>query len=1354
MIAVPVFSSTLIGDTSVEKTQLAIDRSDNQAIEFELSFAGVQTQKVSHGFRQYDLLTMEREGVSGVIGAPEVPLVTRLFAIPDRAKVKIASVEPEYRIYNDIYPFPHQEYEYGHPDLNADLSLANEYYKSGEFFPQNWVEIGEPAILRDFRIIPVTVSPIRINASTGEAMVLTNLRVRLEFEDGSTVNVKTHHFDKTVSSFDKIYQNVIANYDWVNPNGVELFGTIMIIYPNATGVYSTIQPYIEWKKRKGYNVIVQQETNNASTTTVKNHIQTVYNTADPPLESVILIGDTDGAVAIQCYFYSSGSSDHNYTQLDGADLLGDITIGRITVDNTTHLATAVNKMLYYETNPDTVHTDWYKKGAVMAGSASSGLSTIQLSQNIRSWWLDDEGYTVVDTLWYNMGGSIESFMESHCEAGITTQNYRGYLGVNGVTYSDVMNNFDNPFKLPFDVTITCGTGDFGSTYSDDIIEAWIRAGSPSTPKGGIGSVGTATSSTHTRYNNTINGGLWFGFTKENLHTMGESLFRGKLELYLAYQQDLSGQSNFTYWNNLMGDPTIDVYTDVPHMLQVTHPTEIAVGTSSFSVVVEDRMGNPLADRYVCLLKEGEVSTAGRTDENGEFTAAIDVSTAGTLKLTITYHNNYPYIFNVPVVVEDVYPSFSNLTIIDDGSGSSQGNGDGWANPSEVLDLEVELRNFGTSVTASGINATLTSSDPNVTVIQGTTTYNNLAPGGSAVGNSDFTVEMGCEFPQGYVVRMDLLVETNQGDFTSSFDLEVNSGELIPTSYTATGGSFNPGDTDEITITLRNVGQLNLTGVTAVLTSDDPQISIDDSVGTFGNINVGQYVSNDSDPFVITADEFATRGRISEMMLTVNSSNGCEQHIFVKITIGQFSQVDPIGPDEHGYYCIDDEDTDYSGRPIYNWIEIDPNYGGSGTQLNLPDYSEEQDVSIAFPIPFTFTYYGEDFDSITVCSNGWIGMGNLAYFDDFRNYQIPSAFGPNGGMICPYWDDIILGSGHIYAYEDNTNHRIIVEWSRVDLMNSGSQIHTFEVILYDPVYYPTPTGDGDIVFQYHTVLPTVGPSWDNDYFTTGIQNIDHSGGIEYAYWNVYNPGATIMQNNKAIKFTTVEPIREEFVPSVNLTVEPQGLPIVIPSGGGSFQFDVILENTANYMQILDFWVIVTLPSGSIYGPVFLRTNFVIGPMATASRLLTQIVPAGAPTGDYTYSCFIGDYEHNIVWESDSFEFSKSGAADGSTDEWITYGWEEQMEAGANQLPQSFLLHNAVPNPFNPATEIKFDLPDAGNVKLTVFNSLGRQIAVLKDEWMPAGWHSITFDAQNNASGIYFYNLEAEGFSQTKKMLLIK
>jgi len=99
-----------------------------------------------------------------------------------------------------------------------------------------------------------------------------------------------------------------------------------------------------------------------------------------------------------------------------------------------------------------------------------------------------------------------------------------------------------------------------------------------------------------------------------------------------------------------------------------------------------------------------------------------------------------------------------------------------------------------------------------------------------------------------------------------------------------------------------------------------------------------------------------------------------------------------------------------------------------------------------------------------------------------------------------------------------------------------------------------------------------------------------------------------------------------------------------------------------------------------------------------------------------------------------------------------------ETEIQQPPEGFVLYQNYPNPFNPSTNIIFRISDGGFVSLKVYDVLGNEITTLVDEYRPAGEYDVEFRSESSikhpASGIYFYQLKAGDYLETKKMILIK
>ncbi len=198
--------------------------------------------------------------------------------------------------------------------------------------------------------------------------------------------------------------------------------------------------------------------------------------------------------------------------------------------------------------------------------------------------------------------------------------------------------------------------------------------------------------------------------------------------------------------------------------------------------------------------------------------------------------------------------------------------------------------------------------------------------------------------------------------------------------------------------------------------------------------------------------------------------------------------------------------------------------------------------------------------------------------------------------------------------------------------------------------------------------------------------------------------------------------------------PHNMPIQISPGGGSFDYTIWLTNIDPANPQIQILIDVTLPDGTVFGPLFGPVTAQLDSGYTDSRERTQVVPAGAPEGLYTYNAyaFVGT---DTSFDSFAFFKHESDASD-----W-TFGWTntgEPFDLGftesSSEMPSEFRLFSAYPNPFNPTTTISFTLPEAEFVTLSIFDVSGRMVTTLVDGWRDPGMHEVTFEASTLTSGI--------------------
>jgi subtilisin family serine protease len=240
---------------------------------------------------------------------------------------------------------------------------------------------------------------------------------------------------------------------------------------------------------------------------------------------------------------------------------------------------------------------------------------------------------------------------------------------------------------------------------------------------------------------------------------------------------------------------------------------------------------------------------------------------------------------------------------------------------------------------------------------------------------------------------------------------------------------------------------------------------------------------------------------------------------------------PLGPDAHGYWAFDLADGDWDraelvvapggnqlelrgrNRAEYQWTTLDPEQGGPGAALAFT----ADDQTFTVDLPFSFRYYGQDFDQVSVCGNGWVALGATSE-TDYANGGIPSTDGP-AAMLAPAWEDYSpqqAASGTISTWHDSAHARFIIEYNHIRQYSPSSAFESFQVILLDPQAHPTASGDGAILFQYSEVTNIAST-------TVGIESPDETTGLQY-YLSTGDggspaPGCQPIAEGLAILFTT-------------------------------------------------------------------------------------------------------------------------------------------------------------------------------------------------------------------------------------------
>ncbi|RJP75580.1 MAG: T9SS C-terminal target domain-containing protein, partial [Candidatus Zixiibacteriota bacterium] len=1314
--------------------EVRLERSDYQAIVMDFSLAGFQAETAQTPGGAFTVLTLQGEGFTTQTGAPQLPVIRRLVEVPYGAQVALTTgpavlrraTLAEFGLTGRVIPLqPSVEKVPGAREA-APFVLDEAAYAKPGFVTGDMARVSEAGYLRGHRLVLVEIFPLDYNPVTGAVHILSDLQVRLELsgaDAGLTTARKTRYADPFTRG---LASRVVLNPGAYDPQQ-DLIPTplgLLIITSPQYATHPGVQELAQWKEQKGYHVtLATTAQTGTSNTAIKAYIQNAYDTWPIPPNFVLLIGDTDIIPHWVGTTTNNPGTDLYYATLEGNDYFNDVGIGRLSPSNATNLANMINKTLDYEQGVWSFNT-WIKKATFMASNDNYTVSE-GTHNYVISHYLDPDGYVSFKLYCHTYGATTQQVTDNF-NAGRSLGIYSGHGSItswaDGPSFSQANVNALTNTVYPFVCSHACLTGQL--QYGECFGETWIRAA-----HGTFAFWGSSVTSYWTE-DDVLEKGMFEAFFNEqtpqhdqNLTWLAGMTDYGKYELYQFLGG--AGQSK-RYWEmyNILGDPTVDVWTDVPANLTVSFPAAVLIGQTSLTVNVSGYPDWAMVNVYSSAEDQKHtqyVNTQGSVTFNlgGGFTLP------GTLHVWVTGHDCMPYHGTGQIIPPSgPYVIYNSCQIND----AAVGNNNGQWDFGETTDLSVGLKNVGISA-ANSVNAVLATADPLVTLIDNQAAYGTINAGDSLVVTNGYRVQAAGSAPDQHAVPFTLTASstTPGGPWTSTFNLVINAPVvtrdtlviLDPTGNN--NGALDPGETATFNLTMVNAGHSAAANVQVTMTAAHPGLAIAGNPGSYGTLNAG---AGGTDGWTVTAASSIAPGTPVDFTLAITATGGYTATESFSLVVGDIRNM-PSGPDSYGYRAYDNMDGG-EAHP-YAWIEIAPQHGGSGTVLTALN-GDDQTTTVT--LPFTFRYYGNNFTQISVCTNGWLAMGSTSS-TDYSPSGIPNGDGPPN-MTALFWHDLHagLGGSQICTRYDAAQHYFVVEWDSMSHYSQSGIRETFQAVLYDPAFWPTSTGDGAILVQYKR---STEPHNNVCY---GVENGNQSVGLQYGYNGTYHTNAWPVQAGRTITYTTNV---SGPPPPVEVTLSPLGAPIQIPAAGGTFNFNASVVNTGASPATCNAWIGQWIPSGAWQGPLLGPLSLTMPGGANVTRQRFQNVPGTAAAGTYTYVGYVGIYPA-AKWDSSYFNYTKLTTGDGPfVGDWEN--WGESFEPYLTKVelasvPEVFDLKQNYPNPFNPATTISFSLPEISRVSLKVYDLQGRLVADLVDGNKEAGVHSVTFDASHLASGLYF------------------
>lgn len=590
----------------------------------------------------YVQITLGQETNSLIAGAPDLPSISRSIIIPNTATMNIRILAASYVEYDNIHVAPSKG------NLPRTIDPAEVPYEFGPVYTQNtWyptriAELQEPYYLRDFHGQVVTIHPFQYNPAAATLRFYNDITVEISPSSPITVSSNSQLPVKVDSDFLPIYEHHFINFNTAKYTPVSDQGNMLVItYDNFWG---SMVPFVQWKNLKGIPTKMVNVSTIGDANAIKSYIANYYNTTG--LTFVLLVGD---AAQVPTLYANGGASDPSYSYIVGNDHYPDLFVGRFSAENIAQVQTQVNRTITYERDPKAGAT-WYKNGTGIGsqyGPGDDGLYDWQHIKRIRGLLLNFT-YTYVDEFYGGSQGGNDSpgdptpsMISTALNQGRSIINYCGHgsqtsWGTSGYSNSDV-NALVNDNMLPFITSVACLNGDFvsGTCFA----EAWLRATHNGQPTGAIGAYMSSVEQSwdppmeaQDEFNDILVG-LYANNTKT---TFGGLCYNGAMAMNDQYGPD--GWAMTDAWI-VFGDPSVQVRTDTPATMIVTHDSNIPYGATTFELTV------PGVSNALCAISyEGRLLGNGYTDATGhaiiQFFTPLNVS--GNVKLVVTAFNKMPY----------------------------------------------------------------------------------------------------------------------------------------------------------------------------------------------------------------------------------------------------------------------------------------------------------------------------------------------------------------------------------------------------------------------------------------------------------------------------------------------------------------------------------------------------------------------------------------------------------------------------------------------------------------------------------------------------------------------------------------
>jgi hypothetical protein len=864
-------------ELGVAKSAQTCAKVTDEGFTASFSFSSIDATEVNTEKGVFSDITMAGTYPTGNVGDPSLPAAHQLIAVPYGAKIASLEVKSYSTTTYNLADYGIKTVMPQQPSVRKDQKpedvkfVYNEKAYAAKSFSQRPIATLEmQGTMRGIQVGSLVINPVNYNPATNSIEVYNDIEIEVRY-DNYDKSAAYNEFARTFSPyFAGVYKTMFNWRDDVYDQHPDLWQCPVKMLVIADRMFEEcMQDWLEWKTMKGFYLDVNfTDEIGTSASAVRSFIQDKY-AADAPT-FVIIFGDKEQVPASATGSETSRVTDLQYMSVDNDDF-PDIYHSRMCAQTVDQMQNIITKTLWYEKlqfQMPTRDISYLGNVLLIAGwdsywTAYDGAPTIQYAMEY--YYNAEHGF---NNVYYWLGQPYTGCYAS-INTGIGFVNYTAHGGETGwsepaLTVNDV-NNFTNE-NMPFLAMGNCCLAADWGYYSTCFGEAMIRANT----KGAYAYIGSCPSTywyedyyfgvgatnvfgQMPTYEQTAYGVYDAIWNDSEFNCVSAIPFIGNLAVCYAHAGSYQGSvSDKYYWQSYhaLGDGSVMPFRVIPTPNNVSHMAIFPIGMPTYEVSADP-------GSYVAISKDGVLHGVGLVGESGVIEVEVDpVTSGGDVTICVTGLDKIPYITIVPAAaLEGAYVSVDSYTPAN-------------VHVGDESSMSITFKNVGTQATSGTTNVTLSCESEDLTIINGTGSFESLAPE-ATVELSGFTYRIAEGVADG--TRFTITTTAVCGNDTWEGRTTITAGEaVLEFNGMASAGGFVPGETVTVVANFKNTGHYMATNAIANVTSTSPYISfVNDTfeVGTIDPTGVASCVFN------VTVDANCPSTEQLPLAFTLNADGG-------------------------------------------------------------------------------------------------------------------------------------------------------------------------------------------------------------------------------------------------------------------------------------------------------------------------------------------------------------------------------------------------------------------------------------------------------------------------------------------------